>query len=438
MQPQVHAVRCLFLAAALLLTGCGYRAPLQKTVIPEAEDPAFGIIRPAYRELAATVAARTGLPPTAGNQVHLIPVSTDRLEWMQEQLKQAQKSIYIDLYRFRLDSCGMLIYDILAERARAGVDVRIILDKGANRSRDLKAFRELEKTGAQVRIFHFPVFVADYILPPMATMHRDHRKIILIDGELAYLGGRNLALYYFNQWKDLDVCYSGEAVAQITDVFQENWARVAPDTPAVSREAVPGAPERIPAPEAVRHFSGKTVQIIPESPSDTLLPLRDAFELVLDQAKDYFYFQSPYLPPPESTLQKLKAAARRGVDVRWMVPAKNDVFVQKWMGEYLYKGFLKSGIRVFEWEGSMIHTKLYVSDDYITCIGSANADNLSFFINYEVSSIIYDEQVACCARQIFLEDQGHCREIKMADTDAWDALRLLRNWLSMAIGHAVG
>lgn len=426
------------LSAAMLLAGCGYRAPMHKRVIPEADNPAFGIIRPAYRELAATVAESTGLLPTQGNQVSIIPVNTDRLQWMLEQMRQARKSIYIDIYRFRIDSGGAFLYSILEEKARAGLDVRIIADKGANRTSDLKKLKELEDDGAKVEFFRFPVWVADYILPPIATTHRDHRKIMIIDGEIAYIGGRNLADYYYFKWKDLDACYSGPAVAQLAQVFQENWNRVSPDTPSVSLKPAGEVIGKIPPPATVPQFSGKTIQIIPDSPSDKSLPLRDAFELAVEQARDYFYFQSPYLPPPPSTVQKLKEAALRGVDVRWMVPAKNDIFFQKWMGETLYKGYMKSGIRIFEWQEDMLHNKLYISDDYITCIGSTNADNLSFFLNYEVSSIIYDEEVARSTKETFLKEQENCKEITLKDVEEWGALRLLRNWLFRVAGGPVG
>jgi cardiolipin synthase len=411
---------------------------MHQTIIPEAEDPAFGIIRPEYRKMAATVAHSTGLYPTQGNQVGIIPVNTDRLHWMLEQLQQARKSIYIDMYRFRVDSGGVLLYSILEEKARAGLDVRIIVDKGANKKEDLDKLKLLQDTGAQVEFFRFPVWVADYILPPIATTHRDHRKIVIIDGEIAYIGGRNLADYYYFVWKDLDACYSGPVVAQLAQVYQENWNRVSPDTPSVSLKPAGDAIGRIPPPESVPYFSGKTIQIIPDSPIDKRLPLRDAFELAVEQARDYFYFQSPYLPPPPSTVQKLKEAALRGVDVRWMVPSKNDIFFQQWMGETLYKGYMTSGIRVFEWQEEMLHNKLYISDDYITCIGSTNVDNLSFFLNYEVSSIIYDEEVACSTKEQFLKEQEQCREITLSEVEGWNAFRLLRNWFFRVLGGPVG
>ena len=411
---------------------------MYKTVIPEADNPAFGIIHPRYRTLAATVAQSTGLPPTAGNQVDVIHLKEDRLPWMLEQFRKAQKSIYIDMYRFRVDSGGAYIYSILEEKARSGVDVRIVLDQGANRVSDLKKLKQLEEAGAQVRYFRFPELFIDYILPYVATTHRDHRKIVIVDGEVACIGGRNLADYYYYQWKDLDVSFSGPAVAQLAKVFQENWDRVAPGTAPVNSEPEGSGVGSIPPPESVRQFSGKTVQIIPDSPNDQELPLRNAIELAIEQAQDYFYFQSPYLPPPPSTVQKLKEAARRGVDVRWMVPGKNDVFFQKWMGETLYREYLQSGIRIFEWTGEMLHVKQYVSDNYITCMGSSNIDNLSFFLNYEVSSIIYDEEVARDARKEFLEDQEKCREIVMDDVYDWSALRVLRNWFFRIFGGSVG
>lgn len=411
---------------------------MHQTIIPEAEDPAFGIIRPEYRKMAATVAHSTGLNPTQGNQVGIIPVNTDRLHWMLEQLQQARKSIYIDMYRFRVDSGGVLLYGILEEKARAGLDVRIIVDKGANKKEDLDKLKLLQDAGAQVEFFRFPVWVADYILPPIATTHRDHRKIVIIDGEIAYIGGRNLADYYYFVWKDLDACYSGPVVAQLAQVYQENWSRVSPDTPSVSLKPAGDAIGRIPPPESVPYFSGKTIQIIPDSPIDKRLPLRDAFELAVEQARDYFYFQSPYLPPPPSTVQKLKEAALRGVDVRWMVPSKNDIFFQQWMGETLYKGYMTSGIRVFEWQEEMLHNKLYISDDYITCIGSTNVDNLSFFLNYEVSSIIYDEEVTRSTKEQFLKEQEQCREITLSEVEGWNAFRLLRNWFFRVLGGPVG
>lgn len=411
---------------------------MHQTIIPEAEVPAFGIIRPEYRKMAATVAHSTGLNPTQGNQVGIIPVNTDRLHWMLEQLQQARKSIYIDMYRFRVDSGGVLLYGILEEKARAGLDVRIIVDKGANKKEDLDKLKLLQDAGAQVEFFRFPVWVADYILPPIATTHRDHRKIVIIDGEIAYIGGRNLADYYYFVWKDLDACYSGPVVAQLAQVYQENWNRVSPDSPSVSLKPAGDAIGRIPPPESVPYFSGKTIQIIPDSPIDKRLPLRDAFELAVEQARDYFYFQSPYLPPPPSTVQKLKEAALRGVDVRWMVPSKNDIFFQQWMGETLYKGYMTSGIRVFEWQEEMLHNKLYISDDYITCIGSTNVDNLSFFLNYEVSSIIYDEEVARSTKEQFLKEQEQCREITLSEVEGWNAFRLLRNWFFRVLGGPVG
>ena len=411
---------------------------MHKRVIPEADNPAFRIIRPEYREMAATIAESTGLLPTQGNQVSIVPVSTDRFQWMLQQLREARKSIYIDMYRFRVDSGGVFLYSILEEKARAGLDVRIILDKGANRASDLKKLKQLQDAGAQVEFFRFPVWVADYILPPIATTHRDHRKLMIIDGEIAYIGGRNLADYYYFVWKDLDACYSGPVVSQLAQVFQENWNRVSPDTPSVSLKPAGSSVREIPPPESLPHYSGITIQIIPDSPIDKRLPLRDAFELAVEQAQDYFYFQSPYLPPPPSTMQKLKEAALRGVDVRWMVPAKNDIFFQQWMGETLYKGYLASGIRIFEWQEGMLHNKMYVSDDYITCIGSTNADNLSFFLNYEVSSIIYDAEVAHGTKERFLEEQEHCREIMLKEVEKWNVFRKLRNWLFRIAGGPVG
>ena len=145
------------------------------------------------------------------------------------------------------------------------------------------------------------------------------------------------------------------------------------------------------------------------------------------------------LPPPASTPQALKDAAARGVDVRWIAPAVNGVSVQKWMGESLYKELLDAGVRIYEWQGQVLQAKQFMMDDYFLAMGSASLDNLSFFLNYEVLALVYDEEATRYAAYNFLSDiEKNCREIRMEEVRRWLLLRRLRNKLTRLLGGPLG
>lgn len=423
----------------LLLTGCGYRAPLYQSYIPQVQDTTeYPGIRPGFQELAALMEKDTGLSPTPGNTVTLFPDGHKKWDIMLEDLDYADKSIYMDYYQFRTDSVGTTVKNILRQKARDGVDVRVILDKVANTREDLEELATLQEDDVNLGIFHKPVMLVDYVWPKIGT-HRDHRKILLIDGQIGYLGGRNIQDEYFFDWRDADIRITGPAVADISAVFQENQERVAPQLdPVYVAEDLNKAAEMDNLPE-MKQFTDVTVQIIPESPSDKVLPIRNCFEWALYSARHYFWFYNPYTPPPASTIQALKDAAARGVDVRWIAPAINDITVEKWTGEALYKDLLEAGVRIYEWQDHVLHAKQFIMDDYLLAMGSANMDNLSFFLNYEVEALVYDEETTRYASYTFLSDiENNCREIHLENVKNWSIVRKIRNWLALHIGGPVG
>ncbi|MBO4624898.1 MAG: hypothetical protein J5646_05335 [Bacteroidales bacterium] len=423
----------------LLLTGCGYRAPLYQSYIPQVQDTTeYPGIRPGFQELAALMEKDTGLSPTPGNTVTLFPDGHKKWDIMLEDLDYADKSIYMDYYQFRTDSVGTTVKNILRQKARDGVDVRVILDKVANTREDLEELATLQDDDVNLGIFHKPVMLVDYVWPKIGT-HRDHRKILLIDGQIGYLGGRNIQDEYFFDWRDADIRITGPVVADISAVFQENQERVAPQLdPVYVAEDLNKAAEMDNLPE-MKQFTDVTVQIIPESPSDKVLPIRNCFEWALYSARHYFWFYNPYTPPPASTIQALKDAAARGVDVRWIAPAINDITVEKWTGEALYKDLLEAGVRIYEWQDHVLHAKQFIMDDYLLAMGSANMDNLSFFLNYEVEALVYDEETTRYASYTFLSDiENNCREIHLENVKNWSIVRKIRNWLALHIGGPVG
>ena len=432
--------RVLFLSfAALALTACGYRAPLHKSYIPEVVDSTeYSGVRPAYQSLAALMEKDTGFIPVEGNTVTLFPERGKKWEQLMEDLDYASESIYIDHYRFCADSSGSIVASVLEEKAREGVDVRVILDKGANTREDREKMELMRSSGVRIQFFHKPKMLIDHIWLSMG-FNRDHRKILILDGQTAYLGGRNIQDKYFLQWRDADIRITGPVVEDIVSVFEENQQRVAPEwgKAHVAKDLEHAAlMDNIPE---MTQYTDVTVQVVPESPTDKVLPIRNCFEWAIQNARKYFWFYNPYTPPPASTLQALKDAAARGVDVRWIAPANNDVKLEKSMGESLYKELLEAGIRIYEWQGEVLHAKHFMSDDYLMIMGSSNFDNLSFFLNYEVVTIVYNEDVTRDAAYDFVLDLGrHCREITLEEVQNWKAFRKLRNWFIRTFGGPVG
>ena len=427
------------IGGSLMLTGCGYRAALHASYIPEVTDSTlYPGVKPEYQQLAALMEKDTGIPPSTGNTIGFIPDGDHKLQLMLQDLKAASKAIYMDYYRICADSAGTIVLDILKDKALHGLDVRVMVDKAAETPKNYKALKSLPEAGVLFNSFYKPVWFIDGLVPPAGT-HRDHRKILMTDGATAYLGGRNIQDKYFTSWRDADVRITGPAIEHIATVYMENQLRLNPQAKPLHiandlnlealKDDVPGL---------VQH-RGKTVQVVHDSPIDKKLPMRNLFEWSIGHAKRYFWVYSPYTPPPKSTLNALKEAARRGVDVRWIVQGVSDVFFEEYVAEFLFRDLMEAGVRIFKWNTGIMHAKQFMSDDYLMAIGSVNMDNLSFFLNYENEAIIYDEDITRQAAERFLEDlDTHCSEVTLEEVKRWNIFRKFRNWFFYTFGGPVG
>ena len=429
----------LVLLSGLALTACGYRAPLHQSYIPVVTGTTlYSGVRADYQQLAALMEKDTGMKPVEGNTVTMVFEGQDNLDHMLEDVRAAGISVYIEPYRFRLDSVGTVLAGVLQEKARAGADVRLILDKSANKKEDIRDLKKLRDDGAMVKTFHRPAFFIDRWFPSIAT-HRNHRKLLILDGRTAYVGSRTLQDKYFFDWHDADVRITGPVIADLTEAFHGNQRNVgvhkkplyvAPDLEEAARcDTVPD----------LQQFFDVTVQIVPEYPSDRRLPTRNCLEWTLAHAKEYFWYYNPYSPPPETTVKAMQDAARRGVDVRWIAPSITDVAPERGIAESIYERLLESGVRIFEWQEHMMHAKQYLCDNYLTIIGSSNMDNLSLFLNYELLALIYDESLCGVATDTFKADlEAHCREVTLEEVRNWPNSRRLRNWFMSILGGPMG
>lgn len=427
------------MAAGIALTACGYRAALHASYIPEVTDSTlYEGVKPEYQQLAALMEKDTGIPPSTGNTVGFIPDGDHKLQLMLDDLQAASKAVYMDYYRICADSAGTIVLDLIKNKALSGLDIRVMVDRAAEIPKNLRALKKLPESGVLFNGFYKPVWVLDGLVPPAGT-HRDHRKILMIDGTTAYIGGRNIQDKYFTSWRDADVRITGPAIEQIATVYMENQLRLNPMPKplyvnpelkeAAAKDNVIG----------LTQFYGKTVQVVHDSPTDKRLPMRNLFEWAISHSKRYFWIYSPYTPPPKSTLNLLKEAAQRGVDVRWIVQGVSDVFMEEYIAEYMFRELLEAGVRIFKWNSGIMHAKQFMSDDYLMAIGSVNMDNLSFFLNYENEAVIYDEDITRHAAERFVEDLStHCSEVSLEDIKRLNIFRKFRNWFFYTFGGPVG
>ena len=279
--------------------------------------------------------------------------------------------------------------------------MRVIYPNIPNRATPRAFFDHMIKAGVQViRYTNFRTSLRTTI---MRVNYQDHRKIAVIDGQVAYTGGMNLNDNYFYHWRDTHLRIEGPAVhaldAAFLDTFMSSAGRITRPLPFYFPDVVPAG-------------EGKTLQIVTDAAEYPFTAAEHAYLWILDHARDYVYLQTPYFMPPEPVLAALKGAALRGVDVRVMLPKEVDTpFFNEGNASY-YEECVQAGIKIFIRGGEFIHSKTLVCDDCLAVIGASNLDHRSFRLNNEVNTFIYDRDTALRCKEIFLEDGGEPLDIQ--------------------------
>lgn len=322
-----------------------------------------------------------------------------------QDLKNAKKSIFIEF--FIIDTGYMLdtIMEILIEKVKEGLDVRVMYDDIGSMAKVPKDFaKTLRKYGIKAHVFNKVSLV---VLPH--NNNRSHRKMVIIDGEIAYTGGLNLADEYINKkvrfghWKDTGVRITGEAVWSFLVVYQSFWNMF----------------EENPIPldddytyKNISYEKNKgAIQPYESSPINKAQSGKGAYMQLINRATDYFYIMTPYLIPPFDMLEALKNAVKSGVDVRIMTPKIPDKKLIFLATRSYYEELLKEGVRIFEYTPGFIHAKTCVSDDRFASIGSINLDYRSLYLHFENAVMFYDCDVVLDAKNDFIETQKECDEI---------------------------
>ena len=375
------------------------------------------LVREEFRPLAAMMGRGAYPVVTTGNDFEIITSGKRKLELLKKDILEARESIHMEYFRFGNDKGGRAIKELLMRKAGEGVKVRFINENIANIPIKAGYYNDMRDAGVEVVRFTNP---RSHVLKLITSLnYRNHRKIVVIDGRIGYTGGMNLNDNYFESWRDTHLRLTGPAVASLQYAFLDSWLTGGgtidrPLTDYYPLAALPSSDEATPA-EGKNLFRGKLMQIVPDEPDLPQPILKYSYEWVIQHARKYIWLQTPYFVPPEPVLDAMKIAALSGVDIRLMLPETADNFITRQANRAYYQEILESGVRLFLRKGEFIHAKTFVSDDYLSSIGSANLDARSFGINYEINTYIYDEEAALANKAIFENDLGQSRELTLEE-----------------------
>ena len=342
--------------------------------------------------------------PFKGSEVEVYTNGYQFFPALLSAIAGAKNHIHLDMYIFEDDALGYLIADMLIDKAREGVEVRVIYDNVGCWSVKNEFFERMREEGIEVVTFlpvRFPSFTSK-------VNYRNHRKLIVIDGVTGFMGGMNIALRYVKgtngqPWRDTMVRMTGTGVYALQRAFLIDWY-FADRTLLNDRKYYPN---RI---EAKKHgetmASGSLLQIVTSSPVVPYPEIMQGFVWVIHAAKRYVYIETPYFLPTESVLFALKTAAASGIDVRILAPIENDAWFAEWAGRSYLREAVEAGIKVNLYSAGFLHSKLMVCDDNISTCGSTNLDFRSFENNFEANAFFYGKDVALRMKQIFLNDEA--------------------------------
>lgn len=336
--------------------------------------------------------------PFDGNQVDVYTNGYSMLQALMHEISLAKHHIHLQFYIFEDDSLGRLLRDLLIDKARAGVKVRLLYDDVGCWKVNPLFYDQMLCEGIEVQSFlkvRFPRFASK-------MNYRNHRKIAIIDGKVGFIGGMNIAERYLRGlswgiWRDTHVRIKGKAVYGLQTSFLTDWYFV-------DRMLFTSA-EYFPKMEWQENV---LAQIVTSDPVGGWHDMMQGLVKALCCAKRYFYIETPYLLPTEEVIMGLQTAALAGVDVRIMLPKRADTFIiHKGSLSYLDE-LMRAGVKVYLYRKGFLHSKLWVSDDEWASVGSTNMDFRSFEHNFEANAFFYDKDMALHLKEIFLTDQKKC------------------------------
>lgn len=343
-----------------------------------------------------------GAPLVGGNQIRLLKDAAENYPAWLAAIGAARHHIYFENYIIRDDITGRRFADALIAKARSGVRVRLIYDwMGCFRVASRRFWKNLRDGGVEVRCYNPPALDS-----PFGWLSRDHRKMLAVDGQVGFISGLCVGWMWegnpeknIQPWRDTGVEVRGLAVADIEQAFAQVWAMT-------------GKP--IPRPERIRRddlspAGDMSMRVVASVPATAGMFRLD--QLIAGLARRQLWLTDPYYAGTPPYVQALQAAAKDGVDVRLLVPHAIDIPGLKPLSRAGFRSLLEGGVRIFEWNGTMLHAKTAITDGRWARVGSTNLNIASWFGNCELDAVIEDESFAHAMEEMYLEDLAHATEI---------------------------
>lgn len=351
-----------------------------------------------------------GSYPIPGNDIKIFTNGIDKINSLKRDILSATKSINLEYYIFADDKIGKDIMNLLCQKAKEGVDVKLIYDSIGSRKAPRRFFKKLEKAGGQVGEF-FPPFMHIRLLN-LKLNYRNHRKIAVIDGRIGYTGGINIRDDHMGDhkklkpWRDTHIRIEGGGVYALQNIFLDDWRYCKNDNTPPLLYLENGY---FPSPKIC---GNTTIQAISSGPDSQVQKIKETFVQMILNAKERVYIQTPYFIPDDVFFAALRIAQNSGIDVRVMVPKIPDKRTVYWATLSYLKEISELGIKIYLYRG-FLHSKTMLVDNNKLSIGTCNTDNRSFGLNFEDTVIIYSKEINEQYEKIFNEDIKNSQEINI-------------------------
>jgi cardiolipin synthase len=350
---------------------------------------------PKNRKLASLLKNSSHFQAIGGNKVTVLNIGTQAYKTIFEKLKTAKKFIHIEFYI--LEDCKILeeLYQIFKNKIEEGIEVRMIYDAIGSFELKRKSIKKFKDIGVKV----YPIMPIKFGSIIFAINFRNHRKIIIIDGEIGFTGGVNISDKYISSqsdlgiWDDEHVCIEGPAVESLHKVFIKDYYFAANNESLLQEKYLPKIEEK----------GDSVVQIVASEPDSDYSIILYQYLSLINIADTCIYIANPYFMPNRPLLEGIKMAALGGIKIKLLIPEKSDSLLAKYSMQSYFQELLQVGIEIYR-SSNFLHSKIIITDNEIVSVGSGNFDHRSFEQNFETNALIYNEEIAIKISNSFLKD----------------------------------
>ena len=345
---------------------------------------------------------QTGVPVTCNNEVKLLMTGHDKFIDLFQTIRQAKHHIHLEYFNFRNDSIANSLFDLLAEKVKEGVEVRAMFDAFGNWSNNKplkkRHLKSISDRGIEIVKF-------DPINFPWVNhaIHRDHRKIVVIDGKIGYTGGMNIADYYINglpkigKWHDMHIHLEGDAVRYLQGIFLTMWNRE-------TGQHI-GGPAYFPDVPQFPDSVAEEIAIVDRTPRETPRSISHAYTASIRAAQKNIRIVNPYFVPTKSIRKAIKSALKKGTEVEIMIPSVSDIYFTPEASFYIVHKLMKKGAKIYLFNGGFHHSKIMMVDSTFCTVGTANLNSRSLRYDYETNAFIFDPTTRHQLNEMFERDK---------------------------------